>query len=53
MTNLSKLIEEYLKKREFILKNNKLYNYKNELIIDGFKITNLRNIKNQTNNIEL
>lgn len=53
MTKLSKLIEDYLKKKEFVFKDKKLYNYKNELILDGFTSANLRNIKNKTNNIEL
>lgn len=53
MKNLPKIIEDYLKKKEFIFRDNKLYNYKNELILDGLKNTNLRNFKNNINDIEL
>ena len=52
MSNLPKLIDDYLKKKEFVFKDNKLYNFRNEIILDTKNTVNLNYTKKE-NNIQL
>jgi hypothetical protein len=52
MYNLPKLIDDYLKKREFIFKDNKLYNHRMEMILDNKNTVN-SNYTKKENNIQL
>jgi hypothetical protein len=52
MSNLPKLIDDYLKKKEFVFKDNKLYNFRNEIILDTKTTVNLNYTKKE-NNIQL
>lgn len=53
VTNLPKLIDEYLKKKEFVFKDGKLYNSQNQIIIDPLENKTIQNNNTYTTNIEL